>query len=294
MNNNNTFSWNDMGMVLSLRMKENSIQFDGYVMNGKVYMITVYFCDLKQEVFTYNKREKDISIYNKFRTRGRILDDTEMESVDLSNMTTGCCDLSPNGTRWEGDILDGLPFGFGYCYDEDNHLSFSGYCFGKNIFRVGTFIYASSGKPQFQGVEYKEKRVGSGYFYDRNGFVSNAHWISGILTKDFMQRDVYVTEVDIPKEKEVNLWDPLKMEMISVEDNDSIEVFQAGDGSCLKVGGISFAYCDNLTSIRISSRCFISDLEILSCPRLEEVTIGPCCFPKATLLKLQSIFPSNI
>ena len=36
-------------------------------------------------------------------------------------------DLSVDGNRWEGDVLNGEPLGWGVMYDKDNHVMYEGF-----------------------------------------------------------------------------------------------------------------------------------------------------------------------
>lgn len=82
-----------------------------------------------------NKKTKSfvsVSLYSK---------EKGIESAPLRNTCHGVIDLSDNGERWEGDILDGYPCGWGRFFNADNMLCYEGFrykeytvCYGTGYF----------------------------------------------------------------------------------------------------------------------------------------------------------------
>ena len=61
-------------------------------------------------------------------------------------------DLSDEEERWEGDVKDNKPFGWGVLYDRDNHMVYEGFriddmnaCYGKRYYPFGGVIEYEGG-----------------------------------------------------------------------------------------------------------------------------------------------------
>ena len=89
--------------------------------------------------------------------------------------------LSKEGRRWEGGELNGLPFGFGQEYSEDDNLVYEGFtyegvrvCYGKEIYDDvfnNCLVY--------EGGYCNGERHGQGISYDLNGnVIYNGEWLS--------------------------------------------------------------------------------------------------------------------
>ena len=54
----------------------------------------------------------------------------ERHEIDLSVLKYGVTvDLSENGERWEGNFLNGYPYGYGCLYNSENQLIYSGFIY---------------------------------------------------------------------------------------------------------------------------------------------------------------------
>ena len=49
--------------------------------------------------------------------------------------------LSDDGERWEGDVLDNQPYGWGVLYDSENRMVYEGFRIGKVNVCYGTQYY---------------------------------------------------------------------------------------------------------------------------------------------------------
>ena len=78
-------------------------------------------------------------------------------------------DLSDDGERWEGDVLDNQPFGWGVLYDADGEKMYEGFQIGANHSCYGIRYYSDIQKVEYEGEWCEGKRWGRGVQYDRNG-----------------------------------------------------------------------------------------------------------------------------
>ena len=86
--------------------------------------------------------------------------------------------LSDDGERWEGDVLQNKPFGWGVLYDSENRLMFEGFRIGEAYVCYGTLYYSDIQKVEYEGEWFEGKRWGRGILYDRTGnIVNNGGWV---------------------------------------------------------------------------------------------------------------------
>ena len=95
-----------------------------------------------------------------------------LSEMDLSEMKQNeVLDLNDEGERWEGDILNNQPFGWGVLYDSDNRRVYEGFRVGNANVCYGRSYYPDIQKLEYEGEILNGKRWGRGIQYDRSGFV---------------------------------------------------------------------------------------------------------------------------
>ncbi|KAM7456602.1 hypothetical protein BLSTO_02643 [Blastocystis sp. subtype 1] len=88
--------------------------------------------------------------------------------------------LSDEGDRWEGAVLDDQPCGWGTLYDKDNNVQYEGFRYHDSNVCYGIAYYADIRKIEYEGELCSGKRWGHGAQYDRNGkVVYEGDWING-------------------------------------------------------------------------------------------------------------------
>ena len=60
-------------------------------------------------------------------------------------------DLSDDGERWEGDVLNNQPYGWGVLYDSDGEKKYEGFRIGEVNVCYGTRYYSDIQKPEYEG-----------------------------------------------------------------------------------------------------------------------------------------------
>ena len=88
--------------------------------------------------------------------------------------------LNDDGERWEGDVLDGIPYGWGVVYDSENRMAYEGFRVGEVNVCYGTQYYSDIGVIEYEGEWFEGKRWGRGIQYDRTGnTVFDGEWMNG-------------------------------------------------------------------------------------------------------------------
>ena len=183
--------------------------------------------------------------------------------MDLSGIEHArVLDLSDDGERWEGDVLQNKPFGWGVLYDKDGEKVYEGFRIGDVNVCYGRSYYPDVQKVEYEGEIYKGKRWGRGVQYDRNGnTVFDGEWMDD---------------------------EQIEKSMVLNEENqlfhNHIEELIISDGCCngreCKVFDISFFI--KLRRLIIGNGCFkkVETVRLIGLSQLERVVVGDCCFKK--------------
>ena len=167
--------------------------------------------------------------------------------------------LSDEGDRWEGAVLDDQPCGWGTLYDKDNNVQYEGFRYHDSNVCYGIAYYADIRKIEYEGELCSGKRWGHGAQYDRNGkVVYEGDWINGEQIRYSMS---------ITKENEMSsvLHSHLK-ELIIGE-----MCFNTESLTC-----VDFSKMPLLTKLSIGDECFTyaKSVSIIGMEFLESVVIG--------------------
>ena len=79
--------------------------------------------------------------------------------------------LSDDGERWEGDVLNNQPYGWGVLFNADGEKTYEGFRIGNVNVCYGRSYYPDVGVIEYEGEVFEGKRWGRGILYDRNGEV---------------------------------------------------------------------------------------------------------------------------
>ena len=69
-------------------------------------------------------------------------------------------DLNENGERWEGSSLEGIPFGYGCIYNEDNNIIYQGFMVERKKVCFGKEFYGDNGLIEYNGDYTGDARKG--------------------------------------------------------------------------------------------------------------------------------------
>ena len=171
--------------------------------------------------------------------------------------------LSDDGERWEGDVLNGEPYGWGVLYDSEGEKAYEGFRIGNVSVCYGIRYYSDIQKVEYEGEWCEGKRWGTGIQYDRNGnTVFEGEWMDD---KKEMEKKMVLSE---------------KNQLL----HNHIEELIVSNNSCngreWSVLDLSFMF--NLRVFEVGGDCFenLKDLKVIGLNELERVMIGKRCFRK--------------
>lgn len=215
-------------------------------LNKKGDMMTI----LEKEVVHFNISTKCIKHVN----------DAEIQGVS-HNQTL---DLTDDGERWEGDVLNDEPYGWGVLYDREGEKVYEGFRMGEVSVCYGRSYYSDIRKLQYEGEWLNGMRWGRGIQYDRNGgVVFDGEWMDDVPTtlsvNETIQPDSGVMHSQIEELTFTNnccndpIWSDLDLRPLA-----------------------------RLRSLRIGDHCFLETKRVVlqDLSRLEEVSVGYGSFSK--------------
>ena len=111
------------------------------------------------------------------------VDSHELLRVNLASVNDSehkvVLDLSDDGERWEGDVLNNEPYGWGVLFDSENRMVYEGFRIGKVNVCYGTRYYPDIQKVEYQGEIWEGRRWGRGVQYGRTGsVVFDGEWLN--------------------------------------------------------------------------------------------------------------------
>ena len=171
-------------------------------------------------------------------------------------------DLSDDGERWEGDVLDEKPYGWGVLYDSENRMVYEGFRIGEVNVCYGRSYYPEVGVIEYEGEIYEGKRWGRGVQFDRTGkTVFDGEWMDDL----HLEKRVVLNEE--------NQFLHSHIENLIVEDNSC-------NGREWRVLDLSFM--PNLRLLQVGDDCFkfVKEMKLIGLNQLERVVIGWNCFTK--------------
>ena len=172
-------------------------------------------------------------------------------------------DLSDDGERWEGDVLNNEPYGWGVLYDSENRMAYEGFRIGNVNACYGTQYYSDIQKVEYEGEWCEGKRWGRGVQYDRNGNIAfDGEW----MNDEQPSKRVVLTEENQLLHNRVE-------ELIVNNDSCNGREWRLFDFSILL----------NLRELRVGNYCFknVEEVKLIGLNQLERVVIGGCSFTKS-------------
>ena len=171
-------------------------------------------------------------------------------------------DLNDDGERWEGDVLDNQPYGWGVLYDSENRRVYEGFRFKDAIVCYGRSYYPDIQKVEYEGGWFEGMRWGRGIQYDRNG--------------DVMLDGEWVDDEPLSKREVLNEENRLlhnHIEELIVENNSC-------NGKEWSVLDLSFM--SNLRWFEVGDECFenVEEMRLTGLSQLERVVIRRNSFTK--------------
>ena len=211
----------------------------------------------------------DDGVIVEYDSRGRIVrvdvdkkELLEVEGVDLSEMKRNeILDLSVEGDRWEGDVLNNEPCGWGVLYDKEGSVVYEGFRVGDLNVCYGRTYYSDISRVEYEGEWCDGGRWGRGVQYDRNGVVlCDGEWLN-----------------DAPLKKK-------RVEIVSatVLLHNHVEELRVIDGCCNEEGltELDLHLFVNLRELKVGNECFdrVEEVKLIGLSQLESVEIGKNSF----------------
>ena len=183
---------------------------------------------------------------------------------DVSGIEHGkVLDLSDDGQRWEGDVLNNQPYGWGVLYDSENRMAYEGFRIGEVNVCYGTRYYSDIQKVEYEGELFEGKRWGRGIQYNRKGEVMfDGEWM-----------------YDNPMKKEETV-----ITDYSTLLHNLLELLRVSCGCCneREWRKIDFSIMPNLRELKVEDDCFenVEEVRVIGMKKLERIGIGENCFAK--------------
>ena len=191
-------------------------------------------------------------------------------------MSNQVLDLSDDGERWEGDVLDNQPYGWGVYYDSENRRVYEGFRIGDVNVCYGIQYYSDIQKVEYKGGICEGKRWGRGIQYDRNG--------KTVFDGEWMNDDNQIEKRVVVNEEYQFLHNHL--EELIVENNSC----NGREWTALDLGFIS-----HLRLFQVGNECFkcVKEVKLIGLNELEKVVIGMSSFTKQKNRERPSYNPSR-
>ena len=170
-------------------------------------------------------------------------------------------DLNDEGERWEGDVLQNEPYGWGVLYDNENRMAYEGFRIGDVNVCYGTRYYSDIGVIEYEGEWCEGKRWGRGAQYDRTGNkVYEGEWMND---DNRMEKQVVLNE---------------ESQLL----HNHIEELIVSDMSCKgrEWSVLDLSFMPRLRLLQVGSYCFnnVDEVKLIGLNQLERVVIGRRCF----------------
>ena len=182
-------------------------------------------------------------------------------------------DLNDDGERWEGDVLNNQPYGWGVLYDSENRMAYEGFRIGEVSVCYGRSYYLDVGVVEYEGEWYKGKRWGRGVWYDRKGEVKQyGEWMND----------------DNEIEKRVVLNEGSQLLHRCIKENQLLHCFIeeliVSDNSCngREWSALDLSFMPHLRLLEVGDECFenVKEVKLIGLNELERVVIGENSFTK--------------
>ena len=205
------------------------------------------------ELYVNRVIEVDIQAKQLLRVNGE--DVSGIEHAQVLN-------LNDDGERWEGDVLNNKPFGWGVYYDSENRMVYEGFRIGEVNVCYGRSYYPDIQKVEYEGDIFMGKRWGRGVQFDRSGkTVFDGEW----MNDEHLNKRVELSEHN---------------QLL----HNRIEELIVSDKSCngREWKGVDFSILVMLRELRVGDKCFmnVKEVKLVGLNQLETVVIGKQCFTR--------------
>ena len=214
-------------------------------------------------------------------------------------------DLSDDGERWEGDVLNNQPYGWGVFYDSEGEKVYEGFRIGEVNVCYGIQYYSDIQKVEYKGEICEGKRWGRGLQYDRNGkTVFDGEWMNDdnqiekrvVLNEENQFLHSYIEEL-IVENNSCNgpEWTALDLSFIP-----SLRLLEVGDGCFKYVNEVKLIDLSKLERVVIGMKSFTEckhyygydpnrHFYLKNCERVRELKIGCFSFRDYSVCEIENV-----
>ena len=209
--------------------------------------------------------------------------------------------LSDEGERWEGDVLQNIPFGWGVLYDKEGEKAYEGFRIGNANTCYGIQYYSEIQKVEYYGEWFQGKRWGRGIQYDRNGCVvydgewmNDGHVEKRIVMNDEIQFLHSCIEELIVSDRRCNEkeWNVLDLSFMS-----HLRLFEVGDECFENVNEVKLIGLHALERVVIGTNSFMKSGDsdptrhfyLKDCEKLKELKMGCYSFRDYTVCEIANV-----
>ena len=198
--------------------------------------------------------EVDIASHTLLRVNGEDVKGIEHAKV---------LDLNDDGERWEGDVMNNQPYGWGVLYDSENRRVYEGFRIGGVNVCYGRSYFPDVQKVEYEGEICEGKRWGRGIQYDRNG--------NAVFDGEWMNNDNQIEKRVVLNEENQLL-------------HSCIEELIVENNSCngREWTALDLSFMSHLRLFEVGDECFenVDEVKLIGLNQLERVVIGESCFTK--------------
>ena len=240
--------------------------------------------------------EVDIASHTLLRVNGEEVSGVEHKRV---------LDLSDDGERWEGDVLDNQPCGWGVYYDSEGEKVYEGFRIEDMNVCYGTKYYSDVQKVEYKGGICEGKRWGRGTLFDRTGkTVFDGEWMNDdnmiekrvVLNEENQLLHSHIEELIVESNScNGREWTALDLSFIP-----SLRLFEVGDGCFKYVNEVKLIGLSKLERMVIGVNCFTKKKNshgndpnrhfyLKDCERLRELKIGRYSFNDYSVCEIENL-----
>ena len=216
-------------------------------------------------------------------------------------------DMKEKGERWEGDVLNDQPYGWGVLFDSENRMVYEGFRIGEVNVWYGRSYYLENGKIEYEGEWCEGNRMGAGVLYDRDEVViHDGEWVNNrpLLTRVELtdKNPVLHNHIEelIVKNNSCNgkEWKSLDLSLLS-----KLRKLRIGDECFDKVERVKLNGLSELESVVVGDNSFTAQgefapftfitydakpFEMKDCEKLKELIIGEESFGFFNVFSLEN------
>ena len=228
------------------------------------------------------------------------VDGEEVKGIDHNRML----DLSDDGERWEGDVLNNEPYGWGVLYDSENRMTYEGFRLKDVNVCYGRSYYPDIQKREYEGEICEGKRWGRGVQYDRSeNKVYEGEWMNDnkvekrvVMNKENQLLHNHIEELIVSN----NSYNGREWRILDLSFMSNMQLFQVGDDCFENVKEVKLIGLSKLKRVVIGEKSFTKHkywygndpnrrFYLKNCERLRELKMGRDSFSDFAICEIKNV-----